>query len=88
MGAESCGKVLFLLQGHSGFLVDRSERDDVHVGGGPLEGEAWEGTGKGEGSLIVSHTHGMYGELERNERRGGRAREGGRERERGGESDT
>ena len=63
MAPQASGKILLLLQRHTGFLVDGGERDDVHVGGGPLEVEAGERAGKGERSLVVQ-THGMDGELE------------------------
>ena len=53
-GPKEGSKVLFLLQRHPGLVVVRGEREDVHVGGRPVEGDTRMGAREREGSLIIN----------------------------------
>ena len=51
-GVENHVKVLLLLKRDACFLVHGGEGEGVHVADGPLEGEAGQAAGKGEGGLV------------------------------------
>lgn len=53
-GSKEGTEILFLLERHSGFIVVRGERENVHVGGRPVERDARTGAREGEGSLIIN----------------------------------